>query len=159
MGRKRIYTDEEKRIRGIELKRLWQLRNKDKIAAYGKKWRENNKDWFEKNHDKIKKWARKAYEKQKKETPQKLRDYNNKQRKKMYWADKDGYNRKMSCRRKTIKLLKDRGCYDNEPCEICDNYKTEIHHQDYNNPFDIIWLCHPHHMQLHKLLIETNEQP
>ncbi len=39
-----------------------------------------------------------------------------------------------------------------EPCEygLCTETKVEGHHYDYRKPFDVLWLCRPHHMQLHK---------
>lgn len=31
------------------------------------------------------------------------------------------------------------------PCDICGSSKVEAHHQDYNKPFDVVWLCRRHH--------------
>jgi len=43
-----------------------------------------------------------------------------------------------------------------EECEICkflglpsDRRKTVAHHEDYDRPLDVRWLCHAHHRQLH----------
>jgi hypothetical protein len=36
------------------------------------------------------------------------------------------------------------------PCEVCGELKVEAHHEDYNKPLDIIWLCIKHHKDLHK---------
>ena len=30
------------------------------------------------------------------------------------------------------------------------NSKPEAHHPNYDAPFDVVWLCHKHHMQTHK---------
>lgn len=35
------------------------------------------------------------------------------------------------------------------PCEICGANKTEAHHDDYQKPLDVRWLCREHHKQLH----------
>jgi len=35
-----------------------------------------------------------------------------------------------------------------QPCEIC-GAKAEAHHSDYSKPFDVRWLCHAHHVQIH----------
>jgi hypothetical protein len=39
---------------------------------------------------------------------------------------------------------------DIKPCEICGNPEVIRHHDDYSNPFDFRFLCHKHHIQLHK---------
>ena len=36
-----------------------------------------------------------------------------------------------------------------KPCVICGNQKSEGHHQDYNKPYDVVWLCSQHHRRLH----------
>ena len=40
------------------------------------------------------------------------------------------------------------------PCEYanCDITITEAHHPDYSEPLDVIWLCRPHHKQIHRYL-------
>ncbi len=44
-----------------------------------------------------------------------------------------------------------RGC-----CAVCRRPKAQAHHENYNNPFAIVWLCKKHHMERHrKLLILT----
>lgn len=32
-----------------------------------------------------------------------------------------------------------------EPCEVCGDPETEKHHEDYDHPLDVRWLCHEHH--------------
>lgn len=36
------------------------------------------------------------------------------------------------------------------PCEVCSNSKSVAHHDDYNKPLDIRWLCQAHHKQWHR---------
>jgi hypothetical protein len=36
------------------------------------------------------------------------------------------------------------------PCEICGNTKVHSHHDDYDNPLKVRWLCAYHHRELHK---------
>lgn len=40
------------------------------------------------------------------------------------------------------------------PCIRCNKEKTEAHHDDYDKPLDVMWLCTPCHKQRHKELKE-----
>ena len=50
---------------------------------------------------------------------------------------------------KVCKHLK-RGNIVKGPCIVCGTTeKVQAHHEDYNKPFEIMWLCCKHHIQLH----------
>ncbi len=38
-----------------------------------------------------------------------------------------------------------------KPCEICGSSKVHAHHSDYRKPYDVTWLCVPHHKKWHRL--------
>ena len=38
------------------------------------------------------------------------------------------------------------------PCEVCGNEKSQAHHEDYDKPLDVMWLCDKHHKDRHKYL-------
>ena len=38
------------------------------------------------------------------------------------------------------------------PCIRCRKEKTEAHHEDYDKPLEVMWLCNPCHKQRHKEL-------
>jgi ribosomal protein S27AE len=38
-----------------------------------------------------------------------------------------------------------------QQCAICGETKTEAHHEDYNKPLEVIWLCRQCHKTLHQL--------
>jgi ribosomal protein S27AE len=40
------------------------------------------------------------------------------------------------------------------PCIRCGNEKSLAHHEDYDKPLDVMWLCQPCHKQRHKELKE-----
>jgi len=35
------------------------------------------------------------------------------------------------------------------PCEACGHEKAEAHHDDYDKPLEVRWLCKLHHMEHH----------
>lgn len=41
------------------------------------------------------------------------------------------------------------------PCIRCGEAKSLAHHEDYDKPLDVMWLCQPCHKQRHKELKET----
>ena len=42
------------------------------------------------------------------------------------------------------------GALIRQPCCRCGEQKTVAHHEDYNKPLDVVWLCQPCHKQRHK---------
>lgn len=44
-----------------------------------------------------------------------------------------------------------RGYIKRGPCEICGDSKAEMHHDDYDKPAHVRWLCRPHHLEWHQL--------
>lgn len=42
-----------------------------------------------------------------------------------------------------------RGRIQKLPCEVCGSQSTEMHHDDYSKPYDVRWLCRPHHLAHH----------
>ena len=37
------------------------------------------------------------------------------------------------------------------PCSVCGNSKSQAHHTDYSKPLDVVWLCHNHHREAHRV--------
>ena len=44
------------------------------------------------------------------------------------------------------------------PCAVCDDNKSVAHHDDWNKPLDVIWLCELHHKARHKEILLTQLQ-
>jgi hypothetical protein len=43
-----------------------------------------------------------------------------------------------------------KGLLVRQPCVCCGNQKSLAHHEDYDKPLDVEWLCQPCHKQRHK---------
>jgi hypothetical protein len=65
---------------------------------------------------------------------------------------KDSYNDyllKRICRAQTKKLIR-QGVIEAEPCQVCGEVQVQVHHPDYSNPMNVMWLCPTHHGLQHK---------
>lgn len=51
---------------------------------------------------------------------------------------------------KLILMRVKRGTLKKGPCEVCGAVEVEAHHDDYNMPGDVRWLCFTHHREWHK---------
>ncbi len=49
-----------------------------------------------------------------------------------------------------------RGDIIKQPCETCGDIKVDGHHENYNEPLEIIWLCRKHHQERHAELKRIN---
>lgn len=54
----------------------------------------------------------------------------------------------MNCRSYAHVYLK-RGKLTKKPCEKCGDRHSEMHHEDYNKPLKVTWLCRACHMAKH----------
>lgn len=50
------------------------------------------------------------------------------------------------------------GVLHKEPCFICGNAKVEAHHPDYDTPLSVVWLCVPHHKEIHREYDEVSDK-
>ena len=53
------------------------------------------------------------------------------------------------CRVKVMRAL-ERGRLKRSPCEACGDPNTEGHHDDYDKPLEVRWLCRSCHRDLHE---------
>jgi len=45
-----------------------------------------------------------------------------------------------------------------DPCEVCGAIHTHAHHDDYEKPLEVRWLCHTHHMEHHAMLSQEADE-
>jgi len=55
---------------------------------------------------------------------------------------------KKAAARRSVRRSVLSGAIQKMPCKICGNPKAEAHHEDYDKPLDVIWLCKKHHTEL-----------
>ncbi len=132
----------------------WANRPKGINQANAKRWRDENpekakfstKRWRKKNPKKImlqsKQWR--------KENPEKMREIRRRHCKK--------YPERTKARNAVSNAIRD-GYLQRMPCEVCGEPKSQGHHQDYNKPLDVIWLCAEHHREADRMKNEvTNDK-
>lgn len=57
--------------------------------------------------------------------------------------------KKANCRSYAKEYLK-RGFIKRSHCVVCGSHKSQMHHEDYNKPLEVIWYCRQHHLEHHK---------
>ena len=67
---------------------------------------------------------------------------------------KEEQKKRIKCRSITNKAIQ-RNELIRKPCEVCNGINSEAHHDNYNNPLDVKWLCFKHHREYHKKTYET----
>lgn len=62
------------------------------------------------------------------------------------WSLANTDKRRAHC--KVYRALKS-GLLVKQPCAVCGSHEVEAHHPDYSRPLDVVWLCIPHHAEVH----------
>lgn len=149
-------------------RKAYYQKNKHKWAEYAKAHRkEINKYWREKRAENPEKYREKAAE-WRGNNRDKTSEYNKKYHasekgqdryRKYYEANKRAFierakksNAKHPNERKAQAKLnhaKANGKVIQQACEVCGKLKAEAHHDDYNKPLDVRWLCRQCHAEWH----------
>jgi hypothetical protein len=66
------------------------------------------------------------------------------------WREAD--KRRTQCHNAVARAIRN-GSLVQQPCERCSSEKTLAHHESYDFPLEIVWLCQPCHKQRHKELV------
>lgn len=66
------------------------------------------------------------------------------------WREAD--KRRDRCHNAVARALRI-GSLIKEPCVKCGEVKSVAHHEDYDKPLDIVWLCQPCHVRRHKEIL------
>lgn len=65
-------------------------------------------------------------------------------------ANQKLHNAKRVAARQIVRMALRGGILTKQPCERCGALKVEAHHEDYDKPLDVNWLCGPDHKRLHR---------
>ena len=65
------------------------------------------------------------------------------------WRKAD--KRRTKCHNAVTRAIRS-GVIVRQPCCKCSSLKSLAHHEDYDKPLDVVWLCQPCHKQRHKEL-------
>lgn len=81
------------------------------------------------------------------------RNRQNYQDNKEYFRKRDNvYDIKVFARQKLRKAVK-KGRIERQPCEVCGAENVHGHHEDYNEPLKVNWLCPKHHAEVHRTAV------
>lgn len=114
------------------------------------------KKWDAKNKDKRRESTKRSMQKWRDENPEraaiKMRNWRSENKEKSI-AHVNQYKKSNPEKAKAHSIVK-KAIRKKElmrmPCEVCGNIKSQAHHENYNRPLDVNWLCQKHHSERHK---------
>lgn len=65
-----------------------------------------------------------------------------------YHRDRKNFPKQVIARKKVSSAVY-YGTLSKYPCEVCGDKKSQGHHEDYDKPLEVNWLCDSHHKELH----------
>ncbi len=139
----------------------WKAKNPEKVKAINKKWRDTHKEqckkyrqnYYQDNKNKILKSAGDYYKKNQEKMTKKNKEWaeNNKNKIEKYkkkWRTENP--KKIKAHTLTTKYIK---IPANKLCEVCKiNKAIHKHHEDYNKPLKVMFLCPKCHKKQHRVL-------
>lgn len=153
--------------------KVYYQKNKEKIKKQHTDWIKLHPDYYKdwKNQNPDYKYNRTIITDPIKINKRRLQIKNSLQRNKLKYflkhkqKDKTWHigNRKSAHAHYMVKMAIKKGILKREDCELKDVYCSagliEAHHEDYDKPLDINWLCHSHHKKVDLGLIQLNKKP
>lgn len=134
---KKYYLSNKKRI--TEIKAKWYVKNRVKQLA-------KNKEYVQTHKEEIKARRKKCIY-----TYKKRGVYVYHKATRSAYAKRADVKEKQKARRKVMEAVKQKRLV-RLLCEVCQISNTQAHHDDYNKPLAVRWLCQTHHTAHHQKL-------
>jgi 1,4-alpha-glucan branching enzyme len=142
-------------------KRKWMAKNREKILAYRRKYYEENKEkvlgintrWNERNPEKVREIQHAYYQSHKEKINQDAREWEKKHPEKILASKRKWIENNPAARKAHLAVREAlrTGKLKKQSCS-CGSLKSHAHHDDYDKPLEVIWLCPQCHKTLHKEL-------
>lgn len=157
-----------------EYMRQYYLSHKKEFAEKKKRWMKNHPDYYKEHYSKNPDSYKERSKKWRKDNPEKLkillekrkplkrefdREYSRKRRannpglKAKEFSDWKKRNPEKYKAHYKLNLAIKKGQITRSPCAVCGEcrkYRVHAHHDNYNKPFEVRWLCVVHHKAVHK---------
>lgn len=117
-----------------ERRKRYYLSHKEAVLAYNKEYRINNRKKFN------------EYEKKWKDRHREEHLERHKQYQKKYVEQNEDVKKAHA----KVRMGISSGTILKSPCEKCGVFPAEAHHDDYNKPLDVRWLCRKCHAEWHR---------
>lgn len=108
------------------------------------------------NPSKLLSWCKECYKENNK--TKKRREYNSKWLKDSKYFERE-FPKKRLRAKQLVQNAVNQGVLEREPCFVCGDEKVEGHHNDYDKPLEVIWLCQKHHREGHRQAIVSKFAP
>lgn len=125
-----------------EYMRRWRAKNKARLDAY-------QKDYNERNRERKAEYSRKYYHEHKEQELVRMRRYKKDNKEGMEKLRKKYLKKTGRAQPKVMKALSS-GKLTRLPCEVCGKEPADAHHDDYNKPLKVRWLCRKCHAEWHR---------
>jgi hypothetical protein len=114
--------------------RAWRAKNPDKVKAAKAKWgRSRNRSGDPKTLEYSRKYSRE-----------------HRDRVMAYLAAKHAEDPRWRQARNAINGAVRYGKVTRDPCVVCGAKRVQGHHEDYDKPLEVVWLCPKHHADRHR---------
>lgn len=142
----RLESKERYRLQAVQKSKRYYLKNKERIDKRNKKYStEYNKK--PENKEKLKQY-------------QKSKKYKDRHKERhIERMLKDELYRKRVNARILARSYVNSGRLVRKPCVVCGETKAQGHHEDYDKPLEVMWLCRKHHFNLHKGELLATDYP